>query len=237
VAVALAPGQAAGATPKPKQKPGPSVIARKDFALSNERTMTRWAHPLARASVRARPSNAAKRVGRLHLLTEDGRPEVYLLLAARQVGETLWFHIRLPGRPNGGTGWVPDVALGPAEPTTWALLIDRTRLRATLYHAGKNVWSAPIGIGKAASPTPAGHFWIRELLVVPGTSIYGPYAFGTSAYSILTDWPGGGVVGIHGTNEPWLIPGRPSHGCIRMNNDDIRYLAAHLPIGAPVRIV
>jgi lipoprotein-anchoring transpeptidase ErfK/SrfK len=78
---------------------------------------------------------------------------------------------------------------------------------------------------------------VRELFRVPGQSLYGPYAFGTSAYSILSDWPGGGVVGIHGTNQPALIPGRPSHGCIRLRNPDITYLANHLPIGAPVRIV
>ncbi|MCW3047444.1 MAG: ErfK/YbiS/YcfS/YnhG family protein [Solirubrobacterales bacterium] len=38
---------------------------------------------------------------------------------------------------------------------------------------------------------------------------------------VLTDWPGGGVVGIHGTNEPRLLPGHVSHGCIRMRNADI----------------
>ena len=42
----------------------------------------------------------------------------------------------------------------------------------------------------------------------------------------LTDWPGGGVVGIHGTNQPELIPGRPSHGCIRVPNPHIAALAS-----------
>lgn len=28
-------------------------------------------------------------------------------------------------------------------------------------------------------------------------------------------------IGIHGTNAPWSIPGRRSHGCIRMHNEDI----------------
>jgi lipoprotein-anchoring transpeptidase ErfK/SrfK len=99
------------------------------------------------------------------------------------------------------------------------------------------VWSAPVGIGAPATPTPAGRFVTREMLRVPGHTLYGPYAFGTSDYSTLTNWPGGGVVGIHGTSEPWLIPGRPSHGCIRMRNADITYLAHHLPLGAPVDIV
>jgi lipoprotein-anchoring transpeptidase ErfK/SrfK len=66
---------------------------------------------------------------------------------------------------------------------------------------------------------------------------YGPIAFGTSAQSrTLTDWPAGGFVGIHGTNEPGLIPGRPSHGCIRLRNPDIVRLARLLPIGTPLEI-
>ena len=60
---------------------------------------------------------------------------------------------------------------------------------------------------------------------------------GTADYSnTLTDWPGGGVIGIHGTNEPQLIPGRPSHGCVRMRNGSILKLARIMPIGTPILI-
>ena len=52
------------------------------------------------------------------------------------------------------------------------------------------------GVGKRSTPTPAGRFWIRERFAVPGRTLYGPYAFGTSAYSRLSDWPRGGVVGL-----------------------------------------
>jgi lipoprotein-anchoring transpeptidase ErfK/SrfK len=70
----------------------------------------------------------------------------------------------------------------------------------------------------------------------PG-GIYGVYAFGTSAYSpTLTDWPGGGIVGIHGTNQPALIPGRISHGCVRVRNRDITRLRRMMPLGTPVLI-
>jgi len=44
--------------------------------------------------------------------------------------------------------------------------------------------------------------------------VYGPVAFGTSAYARLSDWPGGGVVGIHGTNEP----PQPGAGLARMHS-------------------
>ena len=62
-------------------------------------------------------------------------------------------------------------------------------------------------------------------------------AFGISARSaVLTDWPGGGYVGIHGTNQPGLIPGYISHGCIRMRNAAILALGRLMKVGSPVSI-
>jgi lipoprotein-anchoring transpeptidase ErfK/SrfK len=66
--------------------------------------------------------------------------------------------------------------------------------------------------------------------------VYGPNIFFTTAYSSLPDWPGGGIVGIHGTNQPGLVPGRPSHGCIRLRNSDIKRLARLMPVGTPLLI-
>jgi lipoprotein-anchoring transpeptidase ErfK/SrfK len=60
---------------------------------------------------------------------------------------------------------------------------------------------------------------------------------GTAAYSsTLTDWPNGGIVGLHGTGEPGLIPGRPSHGCVRLRNRDIERLYKLTPVGTPLLI-
>lgn len=205
--------------------------------LSNEVSLTTWAHPKELADVWTQPFAMGRRVTRLHMLTEEGWPEVYLVLAEESAaGHESWLHIRLPGRPNGRTGWVRRSALAALHTTDMALDIDLHALRATLRRRGRAIWHAPIGDGKRSTPTPAGHFWIRELMRVPAGSIYGPYAFGTSDYSTLSEWPNGGVVGIHGTNEPWLIPGHPSHGCIRMRNAAVTYLAFHLPVGAPVDI-
>ena len=62
-------------------------------------------------------------------------------------------------------------------------------------------------------------------------------AFGTSARSsVLTDWPGGGHIGIHGTFRPDLLPGRVSHGCVRLRNEAILRLAKLMPIGTPLTI-
>lgn len=203
--------------------------------LSNERTSTTWAHPRYPAEILAKPAAGAKRISRLRRRTEDGFKEVYIVLRSARSGR--WLKVRIPGRPNGRIGWVRRGGLGRLRVVTTRLVVDRRRLRATLYRSGKRFWSARVGIGAPEAPTPRGKFWVREAFRVRGNTIYGPYAVGTSAYSNLSDWPGGGVVGIHGTNQPWLIPGRPSHGCIRMRNRDITFLVYRLPLGTPVRIV
>jgi hypothetical protein len=210
-----------------------------DERLSDEKRISRYAGAVARAAVRARPSSSARRVGRLHFLTEDGPFEVYPVLESRaDAGGRMWVRVRLPMRPNGRTGWVPRNHLGPFKVVRTMLRVNRATLRATLYRDGRRIWSSRIGVGKASTPTPAGHFWIRSRLRgLRGKAQYGPYAFGTGAYSTLSDWPGGGVVGIHGTDRPELIPGRPSHGCVRVPNAAITVLRRLMPIGTPVAIL
>jgi hypothetical protein len=149
----------------------------------------------------------------------------------------LWVHVRLPTLPNGTTGWVPRGSLGAYQTVDTHLVVDRRLLLATLYRDGTAIFTAPIGIGTDAWPTPAGVFTVRSRLTRYASPFYGPIAFGTTARSsVLTDWPAGGFVGIHGTDEPQLIPGRVSHGCIRMRNDAIRRLAELMPIGTPLTI-
>ncbi len=206
--------------------------------LSDGRTFAHWAHPQHRAAVRRLPSQTSRRVARIHYLTEDGFAEVYPVLRrfSDRDGRT-WLRIRIPMRPNGRTGWVRNSALGPLYRVRTHLVVDRGRLRATLYRSGRRIWRSPIGVGKPGTPTPAGQFWIREKFSVANQGgPYGPQAFGTSDYSLLSDWPGGGVIGIHGTNEPYLIPGRPSHGCIRVPNHAISRLSRLMPIGTPMHV-
>ena len=207
--------------------------------LSNERTFTRWAHPQTQARIRYVPRSSSRSFGRLRFQTEDREAEPYVVLRSRvDSHEQTWLKIRVPMRPNGRVGWVPREALGPLYLVRTRLVIDRRSLRATLFRRGRRIWVAPIGVGRPSTPTPAGRFYIRELLRGLGDGdTYGPWAFGTSAYSPgLTDWPGGGVIGIHGTNKPELVPGRPSPGCVRVRNGPIRQLARLMPIGTPVEI-
>jgi hypothetical protein len=214
---------------------GEPVVTR----LSDEKRSSRWAYPAREAMIRTAPDDRARVIGRLRIVTEDRLPEVYLLLQ-RRVGPGVqdWVRLRIPGRPNGRTGWVPRDALGEFHRTSAAITVDRRQLRVTVRRAGRVVFTAPVGIGASSTATPAGRYWIREKLrVAGGGGSYGPRALGTAAYAPgLTDWPSGGVIGFHGTDQPGLIPGRPSHGCIRLRNQDIMRFYRLVGVGTPLRI-
>src|SRR5207244_11063676 len=110
-------------------------------------------------------------------------------------------------------------------------------LKATLKIDGRTVFTTIVGVGRSYWPTPVGQYYIRDKLTNFGNPFYGPIAFGTSARSaVLTDWPGGGYVGVHGTNEPQILPGYVSHGCIRMPNASILTLSRLMSVGTPVTV-
>ena len=208
-----------------------------DEKLSDESTVTRFGYPTRKYKVRTGPARTYRTFARLRFYTEDMAPENYLVLRSK-LGPNgkAWLNIRLPRRPNGSKGWVPARALRMRTLTT-AFEIDKRALKARLFKDGREIWTSSVGIGAPSTPTPSGRYWVRERLSnLNGNAAYGPFAFGTAAYSRLSDWPGGGVVGIHGTNAPSLIPGRPSHGCVRVPNAKILQLKELMPVGTPIWI-
>ena len=149
-----------------------------------------------------------------------------------------WVRVRLPILPNGSTGWVPRGALGAYNKIWTHLVIDRRLFSATLYRrGGRDLHDASRGRQAVLADSAGRVLRAREdhgLLDL----IYGPIAFGTNARSaVLTDWPGGGFIGIHGTNQPEILPGRVSHGCVRMPNPAVLRLARLMPLGTPVTIL
>lgn len=149
-----------------------------------------------------------------------------------------WVEVKLPARPNSSRGWVRarDVKFLLDE---YAVDVNLTRRVLTVRRAGRVAFKTAIGVGRDVWPTPTGRYYLTELLRPPNRrGPYGPYAFGTSAYSpVFTRFgKGDGQVGIHGTNTPELIGRAISHGCIRVRNDAIVRLAKTVPLGTPVRI-
>ena len=215
----------------------PAFTPRAPVLLHRSRSEARWA-PVVRSVVARRASAGdAAAVATLEPETPDGTTNIVAVLRERVSRGGLWTQVRLPVLPNGTVGWVPRSALGGYGFTRTRLEVDRARLVATLFRDGRMIFRAPIGVGEPESPTPPGEFYIRERITTLQSPFYGPIAFGTNARSEqLTDWPGGGFIGIHGTDQPDLLPGRVSHGCIRLRNDDILRLARLLPVGTPLTI-
>jgi hypothetical protein len=216
-------------------RPGFTVPAAHNLGRMPE-TAT-WAAVREAVPARTRPGGGAV-VARLGLHTPEGTTNIVAVLGrvlTRRHG--LWIRVSLAVLPNGTTGWVPRSALGSYGVVDTRLIVDRRRLTATLLRGGRPIFRAPIGIGAPGTPTPAGQFYVRDVLTRYSSPMYGPVAFGTSDRSTtLTDWPAGGYVGIHGTDQPALLPGRVSHGCIRMRNADILRLGRLMPVGTPITI-
>jgi hypothetical protein len=205
--------------------------------LSDPTAVTRWAPVLRATLARTEPSVKGAPVGRLPVRTPDGTTNIVVADGEAVVDGTPWVRVGLSILPNGSEGWVPRSSLGGWSFVDTRLVIDRAGLSATLFRAGRVVFRTRVAVGAPSTPTPAGRFYVRDRLSGFSSPMYGPLAFGTNARSpTLTDWPGGGVVGIHGTNQPGLIPGRVSHGCVRLTNAAILRLGRIMPIGTPVTI-
>lgn len=147
----------------------------------------------------------------------------------------IWYQVYVPVRPNGTKGWVKasDVA---TSILTHDVRIHLSEHRLDLYDRGQFVRSYDVGVGTDDTPTPPGEYFvsIKAKPPDPGT-IYGVLVIGISAFSEkLADWPRGGQVGIHGTNDPSTIGTDVSHGCIRLRNEDVLELSNDVPLGTPV---
>lgn len=191
-----------------------------------------------RIDVHAQPSDTSGVVVRLNKRNENGAPQTFLLKRSRRgVDGRAWYNVQLPIRPNGSTGWIraDDVDVSGIR---YALVVHLVSFRLDLLDNNRRIETFPIGVGAQNTPTPAGRYYVKELIQPPDpNTIYGRYVLGLSGFSnVLLHWPGGGVIGIHGTNDPSSIGRRVSHGCIRMSNENITRLARLLPLGTPVSV-
>ncbi len=157
--------------------------------------------------------------------------------------------------------FVPGTGASVTIPTSWILPdtesqegivinISEMRLYYTYHVAGtKFVRTFPIGIGSEGNDTPVGQFKVIEKIVKPSWHVpesikkekpflpdvvppgpenpLGSHAMRLSEPTIL----------IHGTNKPWGVGRRVSHGCIRLYPEDIPVLFQASPSGVKVTIV
>src|SRR5207253_9784556 len=135
------PQQGAPPTGQPPAEATPAPPA--NVVLSDEGTLTTWAHAFEGAPIYSRPDTHTRRLDHLHLETEDGFEEVYLLLVRHIDAQgRVWVRLRIPGRPNGRTGWVLRESLGPFQHSRWLVVINLRERRLTAYVGGHRRFSA-----------------------------------------------------------------------------------------------
>lgn len=161
------------------------------------------------------------------------RPGIPLVFLVEEAQDG-WLRVQLPMRPNGTSGWIPAAEVD-INTLHYALEVRTSERAVVLTEDGEEIARYEAAIGTGETPTPIGSFFITEL-IRPTNSGYGPFAFGLSAFSdVLNSFGGGpGQIGLHGTDDADSIGEAASHGCIRLHNDDITYLASILPLGTPV---
>jgi lipoprotein-anchoring transpeptidase ErfK/SrfK len=189
-----------------------------------------------RVVARSAPTPTAKHVLVLHQLRPDYRRQEVLAIGAKLGADgRLWYRLSLPMRPNNTTGWVAANQLDLHHVATRILInIDKRRMQVL---RGNNVlYSTTVAVGRPGMETPTGNYYV-QVRFHPDDSFLGVFAFETSAYSKLSEWPGGGVVGIHGTSAPQLLGQAVSHGCVRMSNQAALALKRLVPLGTPITIV
>ena len=187
--------------------------------------------------VRARPSASAKVITSLPQFRPDYRPMTVLALSVRKTnGKPAWYKISVPGRPNGRTGWIPAKAV-ELRHVTRQIVIRLAARRMELWRGGTLEYATTVAVGRPGMETPTGLFYVTVRFRPVQQTFLGVFAFETSAYSKLSDWPGGGKVGIHGTYQPQLLGQAVSHGCVRMSNTAAAFLRDRVPVGTPIRIL
>lgn len=207
------------------------------------RTSVEIARLVVSTPVRARPSAHSRLVARLAAVRPITRQQTALPVLRRvrsRVGAE-WLLVRLPGRSAGGVGWIRSVNANVAR-SPWRVVVHLGARRAKLYRAGRPVLSVPVVVGKPATPTPRGRFFVVEHVRQPGGSTLGQWVLATSAFSrVLQEFDGGdGQIGLHGRSGGLLrdpLGTAASHGCVRFDNRVIARLSRLLPNGTPIDIV
>jgi len=216
----------ASATPDVVQPKPPLLPEGVDvLAVPAERVIPVWKHPKSADATFALDTQNAS----------DSFSPMLIEGAKRRAGEA-WYRVLLPLRPNGSAAWVreSDVSLRRIDQRIEVDLSDRT-LRYYVHDDLKKHFK--VGVGTDATPTGTGTFyvWVKIRYANPNQP-YGIAALGLSGFSpVLSEWPGGGRMAIHGTSSPSDLGNAVSHGCVRVFNDDLKSLL-DVPLGTPVEI-
>lgn len=172
---------------------------------------------------------------------KSGAPLVFLV-DGTDVSSTR-LPVYLPVVPNESKGWI-DASQVEVTANPYKVTVELAEFKLTVTKNTETIIETPVGLGIPENDwdTPPGMYFLKELLQNPNPeNVYGPYAYGTSAFTenpeVADQFGDGGVIGIHGNNDPATIGVYASHGCIRLPNDKITEMVKLLPLGTPVEIL
>jgi lipoprotein-anchoring transpeptidase ErfK/SrfK len=191
-------------------------------------------------AVRAGPGRGARR-GRMGTEARWGGGPVRLLVLRSALDRRgrRWFRVRLPERPNDRAGWIRADHTRTRR-TRWRVIVSTGSRTVEVRRAGRTVRRFAAVVGAPVTPTPHGLFAISERIRQAG-GVLGPWALHLTAHSqVLEDYGGGkGRVAIHGRSGALLadpLGTAASHGCIRLDNGAVSWLARRAIEGTPVRV-
>jgi lipoprotein-anchoring transpeptidase ErfK/SrfK len=149
-----------------------------------------------------------------------------------------WLAVLSDHLPNSRRGWIPrDAVTLIHEPYT--LHADVSERELVVRHERRVVRRIRVAVGLSATPTPTGHFAVTDVLRITGP----PTPYGCCALALTgrqpdvpQGWSGSDRLAIHGTTNEATVGNPASYGCMRARERDMRWLIAHVPVGAPLRI-
>lgn len=188
--------------------------------------------------VHAAPDGRALGSVNLFRPIHGGRTTLPVLATAADGHGHRWYRVLLPGRPNGHSGWISASGTRPGA-LGWRVAVSLSRRSAVVYRLGAVARRFSVIVGAPATPTPAGHFFVEEVLREPGNFPGAPYALALSARStVFQQFDGGpGQIALHGiANIGGRLGTAASHGCVRFSTAADVWLGRHIPRGTPVDI-
>ena len=157
-----------------------------------------------------------------------------LLNDRRSLGGRIWYRILMGIEPNGSRGWIraADVSM---ERASHRIVVDMSDRTLRHFRAGRLRHRFRVGIGAPDTPTVPGQFFVwAHLRPRDPNGAYGSYLLGLSGFSeVLTYWPGGGRMAIHGTPTSSDRGREVSFGCVRVYNRQMNRLR-DVPMGTLV---
>lgn len=201
---------------------------------------------LAAHDVRDAPAASGRRVGSVAARRPITRVRTVLPVLADKLdehGRSVWIQVRLPGRALGAktpprAGWI-RTSNTLRSSTPWRLVVRLRTRRVVVYNKGRRVHTYPAIVGKPSTPTPRGEFFIEENVRLSAGRSGAPFALATSARSsVFQEFDGGpGQIALHGlTHVGGTLGTAASHGCVRLSNRSISWLAARITPGVPLTI-